>query len=122
MILSRRTQPSLGPFVIGQTACWWKKDLSKIRGGLWVKARVTHADKPPMVTISVKDTGEVKNINKSLLKVCPDHRHDVVIPGLDEEAIKEGDTQLTKSYTFRRSPSLWSYGNESERPLHLWQL
>ena len=79
--LAQRLRSSDGPFSPGQGVWYWDRDASKIRGGEWVKARVTRQGKPPMVTLDL--AGQEVTVNQSKIRKNPDPWHDVVIPGVD---------------------------------------
>ena len=80
--LLQKLRPSEGPFDPGQSVWYWDRDMSKIRGGEWLPARVIHqAHGSPMVEVQFSDG--TRKVNQSKLRKNPDPWHDVVIPGLD---------------------------------------
>jgi len=79
--LAARLRHSEGPFEAGQSVWFWQRDMSKLRDGKWVRARVVGDHRPPMVNIDLN--GTVCRVNESKLKLNPDPWHDVVIPGVD---------------------------------------
>ena len=79
--LAARLLPSHGPFVAGEGIWYWDRDMSKIRGGEWIRSRVIAYLRPPMVTIDYK--GQPALVNQSKIRRNPDPWHDVVIPGVD---------------------------------------
>ena len=44
--LAARLQPSRGPYNLGDGIWYWDRDLTKIRGGEWIKGKVIGYDKP----------------------------------------------------------------------------
>ena len=75
--LALKLQPSAGPFIVGESIWFHDRDQSKIRGGLWIPARVVGVNAPPMLTIHVK--GVTRTVNQSKVRKNPDPWHDVVI-------------------------------------------
>ena len=82
--LAQRMRASEGPFTAGQSIWYWNRDMSKIRGGEWLKGKVTTEQKPPMVTIDCPEASHSElRVNQTKVRKNPDTWHDVVIPGLD---------------------------------------
>ncbi|MEO2106015.1 MAG: hypothetical protein ABGZ36_10305, partial [Actinomycetota bacterium] len=52
--LAERLKPSAGPFVPGHGLWYWDRDMSKIRAGKWIKAKVVKFDASPMVIIEIE--------------------------------------------------------------------
>ena len=69
---------------MGQRVWYWERDMSKLRSGHWIPARVTGLGKPPMLLAEIK--GHNARTNQSNIRKNPDEWHDVVIPGLDGKA------------------------------------
>ena len=62
--LAARLLPSHGPLEVGEGIWYWQRDMSKIRSGTWIKAKVLVTEpNNPMVRIQV---GEGKNIRQFL--------------------------------------------------------
>ena len=76
------------PYNEGDSVWYWKRDPNKVRGGLWIKTRVTSkANHHGQVGINVAGGHEL--VNRTKLKRCPDLWHDVVIPGLEHDLVDE---------------------------------
>ena len=86
--LAAKLLPSHGPLQVGEAVWYWARDMSKIRGGQWIKAKIlsTEVDSP-MVRIQLTDCSPDHRrqfwVNRSLIRKNPDPWHDVIIPGLD---------------------------------------
>ncbi len=79
--LVQRLRPSDGPFELGQSVWYWDRDMSKLRGGEWIRTRIVGEENPPMIKIDIN--GKTIRVNQSKIRKNPDPWHDVVIPGLE---------------------------------------
>ena len=115
--LAQRIRSSDGPFKPGQSVWYWDRDMSKLRGGEWKKARVNSETKPPMVTIDLG--GQVVTVNQSKLRKNPDSWHDVVIPGIDdtEVIIEVPGTNGESSQQVPEAPATPTYSPASPAPM-----
>ena len=68
--LARKLRPSDGPFDPGQSIWYWERDMTKLRGGEWLAARVVAVKKPPMIEIDLR--GKTIQVNQSKIRKNPD--------------------------------------------------
>ena len=64
--LAQRLQPSHGPFTAGESIWYWDRDMSRLRGGEWIRSRVVSYERPPMVSIDLK--GTTCRVNQSKIR------------------------------------------------------
>ena len=97
--LAAKLLPSHGPLEVNEAVWYWARDMSKIRGGHWLKAKILSTEyDSPMVKIQLQECSpdHVRRfwVNRSLIRKNPDPWHDVPIPGLDGETT---GTQLPRA-------------------------
>ena len=80
-------QSHTGVLQVGQNIWYWDRDMTKIRGGEWLRGKVLEFDpKNPMVKIELNEDHKGRRqfwCNRSKVKRNPDPWHDVMIPGLE---------------------------------------
>ena len=76
---------------VGQNIWYWDRDMTKIRGGEWLRGKVLEFDPTnPMVKIELNEDHKGRRqfwCNRSKVKRNPDPWHDVIIPGLANQDI-----------------------------------
>jgi len=119
--LAQNLMPSDGPYEAGQGVWYWDRDLSKLRGGEWIKAKVVEPGKPPMVSIEVK--GQIFRVNMSKLRKNPDPWHDVVIPGVDnrDAVVTVPNVSAQVCGNERGAPTVWWSDNLQEHKCFFMQ-
>ena len=68
--LSPRLKSYQSAFVPGDVVWYWDKDPSKLRDGVWIRAKVLGAENPPMIDIDLK--GVPTRVNMAKIRHNPD--------------------------------------------------